>query len=159
VVVNDTAQEFATRVLVRRTTPAGGVLERTEFDVSVPARAVRSWPLPLVGGDGEPVVVDAGGLRAVHLVTPDKDLPWEPEPLRVSVTRVADGYAVRVRAESFARDVTLLADAVAPDARVDEGLVTLLPGESHTFGVRTQAVVDAGAFAGALRTANRFGRS
>ncbi|WP_432510633.1 glycoside hydrolase family 2 protein [Kineococcus sp. SYSU DK001] len=158
VVVNDTAQEFSTRVLVRRTTPAGAVLDRTAFEVSVPARAVRSWPLPLVGGDGEPVVVDAGGLRAVHLDAPDKDLPWDPDPLRVSVTRLPDGYAVRVRAESFARDVTLLADAVTPDARVGEGLVTLLPGESHTFLVRTGAVVDAGAFTGALRTANEFGR-
>ncbi|WP_432561796.1 glycoside hydrolase family 2 protein [Kineococcus sp. SYSU DK003] len=159
VVVNDTAQEFSTQVLVRRTTLTGEVLERTEFDVSVPARAVRTCPLPLVGGDGEPVVVDAGGLRAVHLEAPDKDLPWEPDPLRVGVTRVDGGYAVRVRAESFARDVTLLADVVAPDARVDDGLVTLLPGESHTFRVRSGAVVDAEEFAGALRTANRFGRS
>ncbi|WP_432542942.1 glycoside hydrolase family 2 protein [Kineococcus sp. SYSU DK002] len=158
VVVNDTAQEFSTRVLVRRTTVTGQVLGRAEFDVSVPPRAVRTHPLPLVGGDDEPVVVDAGGLRAVHLTAPDKDLAWDPDPLRVSVSRVADGYAVRVRAQSLARDVTLLADVVEPGARVDDGLVTLLPGESRTFRVRSAAVADADAFAGALRTANRFGR-
>jgi beta-mannosidase len=37
------------------------------------------------------------------------------------------------------RDLTVLADRVASDAVADNALVTLLPGESTTFTVRTTA--------------------
>ena len=40
----------------------------------------------------------------------------------------------------------VLADRVAPDAEVDDMLVDLLPGESHTFLVRTAAEVDPAEF-------------
>jgi beta-mannosidase len=42
---------------------------------------------------------------------------------------------VRVSARTLLRDLCLFADRLAPDAVVDDMLVTLLPGESHTFTV------------------------
>ncbi len=36
-------------------------------------------------------------------------------------------------AHTLLRDLTLLVDKVEPDCRVDEALVTLLPGESFVF--------------------------
>lgn len=159
VLVNDTARTWSARVLVRRTDLAGTELSRAAFDVSVPPRTVHTAALPEVGAGDEPVVVDVDGLRAVHLDTPDKDLPWDPEPLRSSVTAVPGGYAVTVQARSFARDVTLLADGVAADARVDHGVLTLLPGESATFGVRSGPVAAPELFTTFLRTANEFGRA
>jgi len=59
-----------------------------------------------------------------------------------SAERTTTGYAVRVTAEVLQRDVSLLADKVDPDAVVDEMGVTLLPGESHTFHVRSTKEVD-----------------
>ena len=59
------------------------------------------------------------------------------DPLDVEVMRTDDGYAVKVTARSFARDVTLLADRAAADATVDDALVTLPAGQSATFRVRT----------------------
>lgn len=50
-----------------------------------------------------------------------------------------DGYIVKVTARSFARDVTLLVDRAAPDATVDDALITLTAGESTTFRVWTGA--------------------
>ncbi len=44
---------------------------------------------------------------------------------------VPGGYRVEVRAASFARDVAILADRVAPDAEVDEMLVPLLAGTAQ----------------------------
>ncbi len=43
--------------------------------------------------------------------------------------------AVRVTAGSVQRDVCLLVDKVDPDATVDDGMVTVLPGETHVFHV------------------------
>ncbi len=64
-----------------------------------------------------------------------------------------------MRAESFARDVAILADRVAPDAVVDDMLVPMLAGESHTFHISTDAVVDPAAFTDplVLRCANDLG--
>ena len=61
-----------------------------------------------------------------------------------------------VRATSFTRDVALLVDRVAPDAEVDDMLVTLLAGESHTFTVRTDSTIDPAELTRApvLRSAN-----
>ncbi|NAZ85465.1 glycoside hydrolase family 2 protein [Kineococcus indalonis] len=165
VLVNDTGQEWRAHAVARRTALTGEVLHREPLDVVVAARSVAAVELPAAltapaDAGAEVLVVDAGDLRTVHAFAEDRDLAWDPDPLRTSVTAVPGGYAVRVRAEAPARDVTLLADAVAPDAVVDDGLVTLLAGESRTFHVRTSAVVDVEELTrpAVLRTANAFGR-
>ena len=164
--VNDTGQEWRARALARRTALEGRVLHEEPLDVLVAPRSVAAVELPAAltapaDPGAEVLVVDAGDLRTVHAFAEDRDLAWDPDPLRASVTAVPGGYAVRVRAGAVARDVTLLADAVAPDATVDDGLVTLLAGESRTFQVRTSAVLDVEELTGpsVLRTANAFGRS
>ena len=102
------------------------------------------------------LVADVDGLRATHLFAEDTELAYDPGALSASVTRTPEGCTVTVTASSFARDVTVLADRVAPDAEVDDMLVDLLPGESRTFTVRTAAAVDAEAFAApeVVRSAN-----
>ena len=44
-----------------------------------------------------------------------------------------EGYRLTVTTQAFLRDLAVLADRLAPDAVVDDMLVTLLPGESATF--------------------------
>uniref|UniRef100_UPI003D7EE713 glycoside hydrolase family 2 protein n=1 Tax=Kineococcus sp. SYSU DK004 TaxID=3383125 RepID=UPI003D7EE713 len=163
-VVNDTGQPWPVRALARRTGVDGRVHHEEVLAVDVAARSVAEVPLPeaLTGADDparEVLVVDAGGSRTLHAFAEDRDTAWDPEPVTASVTPVPGGYAVRVRAHAVARDVTLLADVLAPDAVVDDGLVSLLPGESRTFTVRTAAAVDTARFGGrdVLRTANQFG--
>lgn len=84
------------------------------------------------------------------------ELAYEPAPLTAQVTAVPGGYQVEVRAALFARDVAVLADRVAPDAVVDEMLVSLLAGESRTFSVRPGAEVGPAALTDrlVLRSAN-----
>ena len=70
---------------------------------------------------------------------------------------IEGGYRIDVRATSFARDVAVLADRVAPDAVVDEMLVPMLAGESRSFVVRTDTrLADPAVLAGplVLRSAN-----
>ncbi len=56
--------------------------------------------------------------------------------------RVAPG-AVTVTARTLVRDLLLQADRLDPGARADRGLVTLLPGEQVTIGVRGWETPDA----------------
>jgi beta-mannosidase len=69
---------------------------------------------------------------------------YEPVPLTATACAVEGGYDVVVTARSFARDVAVLADRVAPDAvvDVDDMLVSLLAGEERTFRVRTASELD-----------------
>jgi beta-mannosidase len=53
----------------------------------------------------------------------------------VEVSTTDNGAEVTLTAEVLLRDLTLLVDKIHPAAVVDQGLVTLLPGESTTFRV------------------------
>ncbi len=70
-------------------------------------------------------------------VPDDPGLSYEVEP-------VDGGLDVHVRTVGLARDLLLQPDRVHADAVVDQGFVTLLPGESTTFRVRAPAALDAG---------------
>ena len=75
----------------------------------------------------------------MHTFVEDIESAMDPSPLDAEVTPIEDGFAVKVTARSFARDVTLMADRAAADATVDDALVTLPAGQSATFRVRTSA--------------------
>jgi len=146
VAVNDTDQPWTGRARLRRVGFDGTELAGLSLDLHVAARSVTTTPLPadvLAVGDvtSEVLVADIDMLRVTHLFAEDTDLAYEPEPLTARTAHTDGGYQVTVTAVSFARDVVLLADRVAPDAVVDEMLVDLLPGESMTFTVRTSTPV------------------
>lgn len=65
-----------------------------------------------------------------------------------------DATRVTVTAHSLLRDLLLQADRLHPEARVDRGLVTLLPGESAVFAVTGWPAPAAGALPAALRCVN-----
>ena len=159
--INDTDDAWRGTVTLRRVRFDGTELAAATAALDVPARSVARLDLDpallaAAETDREVLVADADDLRATHLFAEDTELAYEPDALSASVTPVPAGYAVTVTASSFARDVAVLADRVAPDAVVDEMLVHLLPGDSRTFTVHTGAAVDAGLFAArhVLRSAN-----
>ena len=91
---------------------------------------------------GEVLVEGEGAGRAVWWWAEDVDLPLEQRWADVRVEPTDQGFSVHVTAEALAKDVCLLVDKAHPDAAVDDALVTLLPGESHTFTVRCPSDVD-----------------
>ena len=105
-------------------------------------------------------MVDGGRTRAVHTFAADREMAYDPGALTATDGPVPGGHRVTVTAASFARDVAVLADRLAPDAETDTMLVTLLPGESHTFTVRTSAELAPGALTSApvLRSVNSLFR-
>ena len=84
--------------------------------------------------------------------------PTSTDSLSSVVEPVETGYAVTVTAHTLTRDLTLLVDKLDPAAVVDDQLVTLLPGESHTFTVATTAIIADADFAEptVLRSANQL---
>ncbi len=86
----------------------------------------------------EVVVVQMLDKRAFHYFVEDIDLKLPKPEMKVSVRAVADGVNVTVTAGAFLKDLCLMADRLNPAAVVDSMLITLLPGESHTFSIRTK---------------------
>ncbi|WP_045744024.1 glycoside hydrolase family 2 protein [Actinoplanes rectilineatus] len=161
VAVNDTDLPWRAPVAVRRLRFDGTELAATEVSLHVAPRSVQvlNPPPALLAAadpDREVLVADAGELRATHLFAEDTVLRYDPAAVRAHTVVVDGGYSVTVTAASFARDVAVLADRVAPDAVVDDMLVDLLPGETRTFTVTTGASVDAEVFSApeVLRSAN-----
>ncbi|ANZ43224.1 beta-mannosidase [Lentzea guizhouensis] len=166
VVVNDHDDEWSGEVRVERQTFAGEVLEKVSVPFTVPARSADTVSLPdVVFTPGDParevLVATADAERVVHPFGEDLEVDLDPAPLGARVEPVQGGYRVDVRARSFARDVVLLADRVAPDAVVEEMLVPMLAGESRSFVVRTSvALTDPAVLAdpSVLRCANDLGQ-
>jgi beta-mannosidase len=132
-----------------------GILRINEADteVSVPPRSVALVAVPAVmSGDAAPaeglIVAEMDGVRALGF---DEDVRPEPgrwgtadrvrgalaDPgLTATAEVVPGGLDVHVHATGLARDVLLQPDRIHPEAVVDRGFTTLLPGESTVFAVR-----------------------
>ncbi|GAA1593634.1 glycoside hydrolase family 2 protein [Actinoplanes couchii] len=159
--INDSDLPWNFTARMRRLRFDGTPLASDSPEISVGPRSVTLVELdPALLAAATPasevLVADAGELRATHLFAEDKDLDYDPAAVRAHTVAVDGGYSVTVTAASFARDVAVLADRVAPDAVVDHMLVDLLPGETRTFHVATTAPVDGESFSApeVLRSAN-----
>jgi beta-mannosidase len=142
--VNQAAEEWTGVVRLRRVSVDGVVAgearvgftaaRRTVALVEVPRELAPVGPKEFLVGD-----VEGAGLRAVHFPAEDREVPY-PRP-EFDVALVPGGITVTAR--TLVRDLLLQADRLDPDARADRGLVTLLPGEQVTIGVRGWQTPDA----------------
>ncbi|MBZ9793837.1 glycoside hydrolase family 2 protein [Rhizobium sp. 3T7] len=104
----------------------------------------------------ELVVAQMLDRRAFHYFVEDVDLKLPAPQASIEVSPSADGYEVKVTAVTFLKDLCLMADRLDPDAVVDSMLITLLPGESHIFALRTATALSASdiTIGALLRSAN-----
>ena len=162
---NDTDETWRAAVRLRRMTFGGDVLAETTADVTVDPRGTLTVPIDAVVGTAtdaadEVLVVEAGDERGVWYFAEPRDSALGDPGLSVSTRAVAGGTEVSITAAGFARDVTLLADKAHPSAQPEDGLLTLLPGETgrivvrHRDDVRLEA--DALADPRVLRSANQL---
>ncbi|MFF7360969.1 glycoside hydrolase family 2 TIM barrel-domain containing protein [Streptomyces sp. NPDC008125] len=146
--VNDAAEPWDGTLHLARRALDGTVLAEERLPVTTAARDVTRVPLPpSVAAPADParelLVVRLGELRTVEFYAEDPavDLP----PARWTATVTPDGpaaYEVRVTARTLLRDLALFPDRLGPAARVDEMLVTLLPGETTLFHVTGAHLAD-----------------
>ncbi|MFE5337916.1 glycoside hydrolase family 2 protein [Isoptericola sp. NPDC056573] len=135
VVVNDTDQAWGGELVVRRLGFDGTA--RAELRVPVEVGQRGTWTfLPdrvstrFADAAAELLVADLDDARGLWFPAEPRDSALAAPRLETEVLVADDGLTVRVTAENLVRDLTLLVDKVCPDARVDDMLVTLLPGES-----------------------------
>jgi len=159
---NDTAHGWKGQLVVARRSYTGEQLARVVVPVAVPARSTATVPIPREAahaGDAASELLTASveAVRGLWFFAEPRDSALPPARFEVTTASAEGATEVTVVAETLLRDVTLLVDKLHPDATVDSGLVTLLPGESHTFRVRG-AGADAAAFADprVLRTGNEL---
>lgn len=164
IAVNDHDEPWDAHLTLDRQTFRGVTLHLTRLRRTVPPRSAVVLELdePLlqpVHEDAEVMVATTAEARAIHTFRPDTQLAYDPAPLLAQAEAVHGGYEVEVTARSFAQDVAILADRVAPDAVVDDMLVPMLAGEVRVFHIRTAAVADPAAFTDplVLRCANDLG--
>jgi beta-mannosidase len=135
VAVNQAAGQWTGTPALRRMSVEGEVLGRWEAPLAAGARSVARVEVPgelLPAGPKEFLVADLDGLRALHFPVPDREIAL-PRP-EFEVALAPEGITVTAR--TLVRDLLLQVDRLDPGARADRGLVTLLPGEEVTIGVR-----------------------
>lgn len=160
--VNDTDQPWSGQLSLSLQTFDGNIRREHTEVVDVASRSVATLPVSnelSIPEDAstEAIVATFGTVQAVHTFAEDTELRLDPNPLNATAKRVPGGYEIHVKASSLARDITLHVDRVDPDARVEDGLVTLPAGGEWTFTVSAPAAGnDPEAFleAAILRTAN-----
>ncbi|GLZ76474.1 beta-mannosidase [Actinorhabdospora filicis] len=159
--LNDTGEDLVGEVAVTRRDFDGRVLAKHDAPLHAAARGGAALELPadLTRPDdarAELLLAEFAGQRAWWFFDRDKDLDHPAATFGVTAAEVPGGYTVRVTAGSLLRDLTLFPDRVHPACEADTALVTLLPGESHTFTVTGPAGLDPADFGAApvLRCAN-----
>ncbi|MFY1690593.1 glycoside hydrolase family 2 protein [Plantactinospora sp. WMMB782] len=152
VAVNDGGAPWTGRVDVTRLTLAGEPRGKASVELSVPPYSQMRWALPAdVATADDPraelLVADPGGDggdggRSFWFFAEDHELAYPSAGYDATVEPAPDGVRVRVTARTILRDLVLAPDRLDPAAEVDEALVTLLPGESTTFTVRSGMSLD-----------------
>jgi beta-mannosidase len=147
VAVNETARGWTARVSARRLTTGGEQLADSRFEVEIPPFGAVTVPLPtaVAGGDDsdrEVLVAEADGKRAWWFFAEDRAGRLPPARFEAIAKPTADGAEIVVTARSLLRDLTVFADRLDPAAEVDDALLTLLPGESATFTIRSAVALD-----------------
>ncbi|GAA3939813.1 glycoside hydrolase family 2 protein [Microbacterium soli] len=141
VLLNDHDDAWAGELALRRMSFDGFVLSSAVIACEVGARSESTVQIPPAlrtpaDPSGEVLVAEAADFgRAVHDFAEVVEQRLERQPFE-AVSSAQDGAVrVTVSARSYVRDLFVLADRGHPDASVDTGLVTLLPGERCDFTV------------------------
>ncbi len=138
--VNQDQREWTDAVTIRRLRADGVELATVTLPFHAAGRAVAELLVPPdVARTGEPasefLVADAGTLRAWRFAAADRDFAYPEARMTVTAQPTATGAVVTVTAHTLLRDLLLQADRLDPQATANQGLTSLLPGESVTLRV------------------------
>ncbi|NJN36522.1 MAG: hypothetical protein HC794_05020 [Nitrospiraceae bacterium] len=138
-VINDTDVAAQVRLQFRLVTPQGRSIREQVQVVDAAGRSVRQHALPtdwvdVLAAGQTLLVVDSVGFapRCVHTQTPDHAMAYDKPAYTTSWAQGPAGMGLRVEAGTLMRDTAVQWDT-AQRMNIDNQMLTLLPGESHTF--------------------------
>jgi beta-mannosidase len=163
VIINDSGEGWEGELIIERRDFDGTVLAAQSIAYQAGARVTTTIPIPAplsAAGDAarELVVARVGDERGLWFFSEYRDSQLGDARLTATATKTPTGYSVTVVAESLVRDLALLVDKLDAAAVVNDMLVTLLPGESVEFSVRSTESFDPELLlaASVLRCANQL---
>ncbi|HEY0535427.1 MAG TPA: glycoside hydrolase family 2 protein [Actinoplanes sp.] len=147
IAVNDSRSPWSCTAVVTRRNLAGDVLASSSFAVEVAAGGATTVPLAASltsPGDRrtEFLLVEAGDQRTWWFFAPDKDIPWPAADFTTDVSTRGEVTTLTVTAGTILRSLTVFPDRLSPAAEADRADVTLLPGESAVFTIRSDEPLD-----------------
>jgi beta-mannosidase len=83
------------------------------------------------------LVAEIQGQRSIRFFHRDKDLSYPAPDFDARLTRGDGQTRLTITAKTLLRDLIIYPDRLDPDAAIDDQVITLLPGESHTFTITT----------------------
>lgn len=163
VVGNDTSGTWTGTIRVTRVNYDGTVLARSDQSATVPARSTLRVPLddalvtPAVPA-GELLIAEFGPATDTWFFTEPRDSDLRVPRWLVTLQRDGDGWLVSMTPDVLVRDAFVMIDRVAPSARVDTGLRTVLPGQTTTVRITGVELLDPETIAqpAVLRCANQL---
>nr|WP_240967685.1 hypothetical protein [Streptomyces composti] len=150
VAVNDTDVPWTGDLILTRRRVTGEALAEERVSVTTAPRATAVVPLPYccaVPGDPAAELLDVrlGASRALRCFAEDTAMRYAPAEFEITTLPRPGGLRLHVTAHTLVRELAIFVDRLDPDATIDDQLVTLLPGETATFNIRTQQEIDTGA--------------
>lgn len=160
---NDTGDAWSGRLEIRRLAFDGRALAGIVVEISVAPRSTLVVPIETgvgaaIDAANELLVAEASGVRGFWFFAEPRDSALPAHDLALTAKAVPGGTEVTIAARALTRDITLLVDKVHPAAHAEDGLLTLLPGESARVLVRHDGELDASSLADprVLRSANQL---
>ncbi|MEZ6193634.1 MAG: hypothetical protein R3C45_20515 [Phycisphaerales bacterium] len=84
------------------------------------------------------IVAELKNERALHFFHRDKHTPY-PKPDFTAKTEQSNGTTIlAITAKSLLRDLMIFPERLDPDAMIDDQMVTLLPGDTHRFVIKSR---------------------
>jgi len=163
--VNDTDEPWNSPVELTIYHVNGEVKKLKTRTIDAASRTVQRIPLresDVVRPQGwhECLAAVAGDVRTVHFFDLDR-LTYYPKPQFTAAVEHRPGETrLTINAKVVMRDVLIQADRIDPQATVNDNLVTLLPGESFTFAIKSEVKMTKEQLTTqpVMNLANRFGR-
>ena len=140
-IINDTQENWNSTVQVFLIDSSGDVVGEREIEFSIDSFGVERLSLVTIFGqisglDFEGfLLAKTGEIRAARRSTLEPAKTAPAQNLAVKTSTSSGKLLVEVTANNYVHELSLLSDVIDLGTQVDTQIVSLLPGESHTFVV------------------------
>jgi len=104
------------------------------------------------------LVASFAGQRAIWFFVDYKHSKLDPAVMEMELAKTQNGFQLKIKAKNLIRDLLVMIDKLDPDASIDKGLLTLLPGEVALFEIQSKKklAIDQFSVGRVIRSANEL---